>query len=174
MLPILLGLVLVPQGTAQEQRGRCLALCPFICSPCIMGFSFPAQPPLSYCQLRLQLHFLRRLVPFSSHQTGHSLWIQHCYEKETIQCGAGWGNSPQEPLPVVVDLFYCWVLPPSTHKQVSHGWEGGPFLLHGFFRVKDPLELEEPSGLRSCPASISRWCEDAMGQFWKSSAGRDD
>lgn len=56
-----------------------------------------------------------------------------------------------------VDLFYCgWGLPPSTHKQVSHRWEGGSFLLHGFFGVKDPLELEEPSGLRSFPASVSR------------------
>lgn len=123
------------------------------------GFPFPAQSA-----------FLAQLLPFappasfpeevssiflSPNWSQVVLSIHHCYEEETIQRGAGWENSPRESLPVDVGLFYCWVLPPSTCNQVNHRWEGGPFL-HGIFGVRDPLELEEPSGLRSCPASISR------------------
>lgn len=141
---VFLALVLVPQGTHRSRDA----------SSGSTGFPFPAQllpfaPPASLPE-EISSIFL------SPNYSQVVLWIQHCYEKETIQCGACWGNSTQEPLPVGVDLFYCWVLPPSACKQVNHRWEGGSFLLHGFFGVKDPLKLEKPSGLRSCPASINR------------------
>lgn len=137
--------------TPQEQTGPCWQ----------QGIPFSSSLSLTwvtYCHLHLQLHFLRRSVPFSSHQPRH-----RCNVVNPALLGERdnpvWSWLRQFPSGVTSSgcaLFYCWVLPPSTCKQVNHRWEGGPFLLHGFFGVKDPLELEKPSGVRSCPANTSR------------------
>lgn len=140
VLPVLLGPVTVPQWHHRSRQADAGS----------RAFPFPAPSAIAICTSSFiswgdQFRFL-----LTSLVTGVMLWIQHCSEKETIQCGAGWVTSSG------CALFSCWVLPPSTHKQVNHRWEGGPFLLHGFFGVKDPLELEKPSGVRSCPANTSR------------------
>lgn len=60
VLPVLLGPVMVPQ----EQTGPCWQ----------QGIPFSSSLSLTwvtYCHLHLQLHFLRRSVPFSSHQPCH-------------------------------------------------------------------------------------------------------
>lgn len=119
------------------------------------GFPGPAQSgsPGSAIAIYTPASFPKEMssTVLSPNSSQVMVWMQHCYEKEGIQHGDDWGNSPRSPFQW---MWICFIVGFFLPVFVTRSTTDGREVLHGFFGVKDPLELD-PSGLRSCPASIS-------------------